>query len=94
MSKGSKPRPFSVAQEQYDQRWDLIFGRDKNQKERDWSFDKERDRRDEALQKMADNARAIGLNYEEDGQLERDKVFQAMQDDLDRMIERAENENR
>jgi len=73
--KGSKPRPFSVAQEQYDERWDLIFGRDKGQKERDFSFDREMDRK-------------------EDGQLERDKVFQAMQDDLDRMIERAENENR
>ena len=27
--KGSKPRPFSVAQEQYEARWDLIFGRDR-----------------------------------------------------------------
>jgi hypothetical protein len=26
--KGSKPRPFSVAQEEYDKRWDAIFGRD------------------------------------------------------------------
>lgn len=26
--KGSKPRPFSVSQEEYDQRWDTIFGRD------------------------------------------------------------------
>jgi len=26
--KGSKPRPFSVSQEEYDQRWDAIFGRD------------------------------------------------------------------
>ena len=33
--KGSTPRPFSVAQEQYDARWDLIFGRDKGVKERD-----------------------------------------------------------
>jgi hypothetical protein len=41
MSKGSTPRPFSVAQEQYDARWDLIFGRDKG--------DKERDRREDAL---------------------------------------------
>lgn len=41
MSKGSTPRPFSVAQEQYEARWDMIFGRDKG--------DKERDRREDAL---------------------------------------------
>lgn len=27
--KGSAPRPFSVTQEEYDNRWDAIFGRDK-----------------------------------------------------------------
>jgi hypothetical protein len=27
--KGSAPRPFSVSQEEYDNRWDNIFGRDK-----------------------------------------------------------------
>lgn len=26
--KGSKARPFSVTQEEYDNRWDAIFGRD------------------------------------------------------------------
>ena len=26
--KGSKPRPFSVAQEEYESRWDAIFQRD------------------------------------------------------------------
>jgi hypothetical protein len=26
--KGSKPRPFSVSQEEYDKRWDTIFSRD------------------------------------------------------------------
>jgi hypothetical protein len=26
--KGSKPRPFSVSQREYDTRWDAIFGRD------------------------------------------------------------------
>ena len=31
--KGSKPRPFSVAQDQYDNRWDAIFGRDLQQEE-------------------------------------------------------------
>ena len=58
--KGSKPRPFSVAQEQYDARWDLIFGRDKNQKERDKEFDKRQD----ALERKADNAKELGLDYE------------------------------
>ena len=27
--KGDKPRPFSVTQEEYDNRWDMIFNRDK-----------------------------------------------------------------
>jgi outer membrane protein assembly factor BamE (lipoprotein component of BamABCDE complex) len=27
--KGSRPRPLSVTQEQYDNRWDYIFSRDK-----------------------------------------------------------------
>lgn len=26
--KGSRPRPFSVSQEEYDRRWDAIFCRD------------------------------------------------------------------
>ena len=29
--KGSKPRPFSVTQEEYDNRWNAIFGKDLNQ---------------------------------------------------------------
>lgn len=29
--KGSKPRPFSVSNEEYANRWDAIFGRDKEQ---------------------------------------------------------------
>lgn len=28
MSKGSRPRPFSVTQQEYDARWDAIFHRD------------------------------------------------------------------
>ena len=27
--KGSSPRPYSVTQEEYDNRWEAIFGRDK-----------------------------------------------------------------
>ena len=58
--KGSKPRPFSIAQEQYEERWDLIFGRDKGQKERDKEFDRIQD----ALDEKAENARQLGLDYE------------------------------
>jgi len=47
--KGSSPRPFSVAQAEYEARWDMIFGRDKAQ---------------DALDKKADNARELGLDYE------------------------------
>ena len=32
MSKGSSPRPFQVANEEYAMRWDLIFGRDNEKK--------------------------------------------------------------
>jgi hypothetical protein len=28
MSKGSRPRPFSVTQQEYDARWDAIFAKD------------------------------------------------------------------
>jgi hypothetical protein len=31
--KGSTPRPFSVSQEEYNNRWDVIFSRDKVSKE-------------------------------------------------------------
>jgi len=33
MGKGSNPRPFSVSQEEYNNRWDVIFSRDKISKE-------------------------------------------------------------
>lgn len=51
MSKGSTPRPFSVAQEQYEARWDMIFGRDKGDKERDAAFDEEMDKIEEEQDK-------------------------------------------
>lgn len=39
--KGSKPRPFSVTQEEYDNRWDAIFSRDlKEEKSGDSEVDK------------------------------------------------------
>jgi len=33
VGKGSKPRPFSVANEEYSTRWDAIFGRDQKAKQ-------------------------------------------------------------
>ena len=36
MSKGSKPRPFSVSQEEYDKRWDAIFQRDLPEEKSDY----------------------------------------------------------
>lgn len=51
--KGSSPRPFSVAQAEYEARWDMIFGRDsvagrdKDDKVRDFEFDKEQDKKEE-----------------------------------------------
>ena len=33
--KGSKPRPFSVADQEYATRWDAIFGRDEKAKRED-----------------------------------------------------------
>lgn len=32
MGKGSKPRPISIADEEYASRWDAIFGRDNQPK--------------------------------------------------------------
>ena len=32
--KGSSPRPYSVTQQEYDSRWDAIFGKDKPKEEK------------------------------------------------------------
>jgi hypothetical protein len=37
--KGSKPRPFSVAQHEYDTRWDAIFSRDLKEKEKELTLE-------------------------------------------------------
>jgi len=42
--KGSAPRPYSVSQQEYDTRWDVIFGKDLAVKEK----------AKEALQKQAE----------------------------------------
>jgi len=40
--KGSAPRPFSVSNEEYAQRWDAIFGKDKPECKHDvWGHDGE-----------------------------------------------------
>lgn len=41
--KGSKPRPFSVSQEEYDKRWDAIFGRDIKEEEQEKKEDTKED---------------------------------------------------
>ena len=57
--KGSKPRPFSVAQHEYDNRWDTIFGRDL----------KEKEKRENALDEMVRISQEMGL-YDDDLTLE------------------------
>ena len=37
--KGSKPRPFSVTQHEYDNRWDAIFGRDLKEEEKELTLE-------------------------------------------------------
>jgi hypothetical protein len=37
MSKGSRPRPYSVSQQEYDSRWDAIFGRDAPEEKPRWT---------------------------------------------------------
>ena len=54
--KGSKPRPFSVSQEEYDNRWDNIFSRDLKEEEKD--------KREKALDEMVRISQEMGL-YDE-----------------------------
>lgn len=48
MSKGSAPRPFLVSNQEYSNRWDAIFGRDneKKNKTQDVEFDRPSSSRD------------------------------------------------
>jgi len=41
--KGSSPRPFSVSQDEYDKRWDAIFGRDLKDESTEEAEDEEDD---------------------------------------------------
>jgi hypothetical protein len=54
--KGSKPRPFSVSQQEYDNRWDNIFSRDLKEEEKD--------KREKALDEMVRISQEMGL-YDE-----------------------------
>jgi hypothetical protein len=57
--KGSAPRPFSVTNDEYAQRWDMIFGRDQ----------KEREKREKALDELARINQELGLYVEVDNPL-------------------------
>lgn len=48
--KGSSPRPFSVSNQEYAERWDAIFGKDQ-----------ERILREKALQQLVDENERLGL---------------------------------
>jgi hypothetical protein len=54
MSKGSKPRPLSISQQEYDTRWDAIFGRDIEDV-------LEHQLRENALQALVDESQRLGL---------------------------------
>lgn len=51
--KGSSPRPFSVSNEEYAKRWDLIFGRDLDKKEKDESCSGDTDNRYKVSEQMS-----------------------------------------
>ena len=53
--KGCKPRPFSVTQEEYDNRWDAIFSRDLKEEEKD--------KREKALDELHKINQELGLEY-------------------------------
>ena len=42
MSKGSSPRPFLVSNEEYSNRWDAIFGRDNEKKNKTQDVESDR----------------------------------------------------
>jgi hypothetical protein len=57
--KGSKPRPFSVSQDEYDKRWDAIFQRDLPKEKTDYQDVLSTE--DCALQALTDFAQEHGL---------------------------------
>ncbi len=61
--KGSRPRPFSVSNEEYANRWDAIFGRDKIE---------EKAKRERALDEMVRISQELGLYDEPKSPLTKD----------------------
>ena len=49
MGKGSAPRPFSVSNDEYANRWDAIFGRDQPKEETKPEPKPEQENKDEKL---------------------------------------------
>ena len=42
MGKGSSPRPFKVSNEEYSSRWDAIFGKDNEKKDKTQALESDR----------------------------------------------------
>lgn len=59
--KGSSPRPFSISEEEYAQKWERIFGKKDVEKIVE---DANKYLANEALNKKAENAIELGLNYD------------------------------
>lgn len=55
--KGSGPRPFSVSNEEYAKRWDLIFSRDLDEKEKDESCSGDTDNRNGVSEQVSEVGR-------------------------------------
>ena len=68
MSKGSSPRPFKVSNEEYSNRWDAIFGRDNEKKNK--TQDVESDRPNNSC-----NSGCVNNSQGEVGQTPNDGVF-------------------
>jgi hypothetical protein len=52
--KGSRPRPFSVSDDEYSKRWDAIFGRDlENKKENNESSGSDSNDRDNLSEQVS-----------------------------------------
>ena len=52
VGKGSSPRPYSVSNQEYAERWDAIFGRD---------IETKKDKREQALDEMVRISEELGL---------------------------------
>jgi hypothetical protein len=77
--KGSSPRPFSVSNDEYANRWDAIFGRDKrveeDQKIEDEAFSMvEKQNRERALDRMVQISQEMGLYDSDFDKIERNNV--------------------